>query len=328
MRYLFPYNPNFKHTAKRDMLVERLYGLQIKQALPLPDKIELSLARIKDFYEYFNGQVVISFSGGKDSLVLIDLVRSLYPDVEGVFVNTGLEFPEIVKLVKSTPNVTILRPLANFKTVIETHGWPVISKQVSEQIERYRRGNKYELTTFWHFLFDAPFKISPYCCHALKTGPIQKYKRENQKTFYVGTKALDSYRRRWAYANAGGCNIFTGNHQRSAPLSFWKDQDVLEYIREKKLPLASIYGDIVDTNESGLKTTKEYHTGCVYCCFGLHLETGKNRFERLASSHPKLHGYIMEKLGLKDVLRWLRENCPDKLSNKFNDGLKSQNRLF
>ena len=45
----------------------------------------------------YPGQVYVSFSGGKDSTVLKHIVDSMYDDVPALFVNTGLEFPEIQK---------------------------------------------------------------------------------------------------------------------------------------------------------------------------------------------------------------------------------------
>ena len=50
------------------------------------------------------------FSGGKDSTVLLDLVRKLYPGIVAVFVDTGLEYPEIREFVKRFENVEWLKP--------------------------------------------------------------------------------------------------------------------------------------------------------------------------------------------------------------------------
>ena len=65
------------------------------QSLPLYLKIKLSKRRIRDFInEYGENGVCVSVSG-KDSAVLLDLVRQDYPNVKGFFVDTGLEFPSV-----------------------------------------------------------------------------------------------------------------------------------------------------------------------------------------------------------------------------------------
>ena len=69
---------------------EELKELQSKS---LEEKIQISTARIIEWYENWGGQVYVSFSGGKDSTVLLDLVRKIYPDVPAVFADTGLEYP-------------------------------------------------------------------------------------------------------------------------------------------------------------------------------------------------------------------------------------------
>ncbi len=93
-----------------------------RQAYPLDLKIGLSENRIRHWYDTHAGNVSVAFSGGKDSTVLLHLVRSLYPEVPAVFVDTGLEYPEIRDFVSDTENVTWLRPRMSFKQVIEKKG--------------------------------------------------------------------------------------------------------------------------------------------------------------------------------------------------------------
>ena len=84
------------------------------------------------------GQVYVSFSGGKDSTVLLDLVRRVYPDVRGAFSDTGLEYPEIREFVKSFDNIDWLKPKKNFVQIITEYGYPIVSKEQSAFINEYR----------------------------------------------------------------------------------------------------------------------------------------------------------------------------------------------
>lgn len=118
------------HDAKR---------LEELRALPLERKIQISQARIIEWYNHYHGNVVVSFSGGKDSTVLLHLVRSIFPDVKAVFSNTGLEYPEIQKHVMHIDNVDIVRPTMRFDEVISTYGYPLIGKEVAEAIYYARR---------------------------------------------------------------------------------------------------------------------------------------------------------------------------------------------
>ena len=109
------------------------------QALPLERKIQITQARILEWDKHYNGKIVVSFSGGKDSTVLLDLVRRVAPDTRAVFSNTGLEYAEIQRFVKSFDNVDIVTPKMRFDQVISTYGYPLISKEVAEAIYYARR---------------------------------------------------------------------------------------------------------------------------------------------------------------------------------------------
>lgn len=109
------------------------------QALPLERKIQITQTRIIEWYQHYNGQVCVSFSGGKDSTVLLHIARQLYPNIPAVFSNTGLEYPEIQRFVKSFDNVDIVTPSMRFDDVITTYGYPLIGKEVAEAIYYARR---------------------------------------------------------------------------------------------------------------------------------------------------------------------------------------------
>lgn len=288
------------------------------QSLPLDVKIQKSLQRIKEWYEAFDGLVYVSFSGGKDSTVLLHLVRSLYPEVPAVFIDTGLEYPEIRAFVKTIDNVIWIKPKYHFTEILEKYGYPIINKEQSSFLYEYRNTNSEKLKNIrwngnksgygkisnkWRFLVDAPFKISDKCCDYLKKKPASRYEKQSGRKPFIGVMASESEKRVQDYLKYG-CNAFETKRPISRPMGFWTEQDVLEYIDKIKLSYASIYGDIIKQNDCFI-VTGEPRTGCVFCAFGQHLEKEPNKFQRLKLTHPKLWDYCINKLGFKQVLEYM-----------------------
>lgn len=411
------------------------------QSLPMRAKIGMSMNRIVEWYEHFNGNVYVSFSGGKDSTVLAHLVHDMYPNVPLVFANTGLEFPEIQAFARKM-GAEFIRPKMSFSEVISKYGYPIISKENAEAIYYARRirngtdsgligggttqkqragttggtklftestasithqtvetapispgGGTQQLTanvvkstvpecsggwisdlttrrdlllggngnlhkrdknfvrggiaseedgpdgretrskTDWRnwrrntvagvgdfakettsifnkskwlpLCRDTQFKISHMCCSVMKKGPMHSYQNKNKKYPYLGTMTDESKLREQAWIRHG-CNAWEGTNKTSQPMSFWTEQDVLKYILEEGIEIASVYGDIVAVDENGfeyepyftggctnLKCTGCQRTGCVFCGFGTHLEKGETRFQRLAKTHPRQYEYCM-----------------------------------
>lgn len=286
--------------------------LQILQAQDLELKVALTKQRIREWVTEFSSQgVYVSFSGGKDSTVLLHLVRSIYPDIEAVFVNTGLEYPEIQRFVKTFDNVRILYPKKTFKQVICEYGYPVISKDVSQSIYEARSagkesrvyqkfipdsqynlkyGGKFSMEK-WEPLLHTDFRLSHLCCHQNKKNPAKKYEKEFDKHPITATMTCESRLRESMWLQTG-CNAFDAKRPQSKPMSFWTEQDVLQYIKEENLPIAPVYGDIT-INDCKYCTTGCSRTGCIFCGFGAHLEKGEGRFERLKRTHPKQYEYCM-----------------------------------
>lgn len=310
--------------------------LRYLQSLPLGMKIRLAQQRVHEWVREFgeNG-VYVSFSGGKDSTVLLDIVRSLYPSVPAVFVDTGLEYPEIRAFVKTIENVVWLKPEMTFNLVLETYGYPVISKECSGKVYDARRGSKLAARYFdgsliyngkpssyslerYAYLLDAPFPISNKCCDVMKKKPCKKYEKQAGRLPIIATMTCESRLREQQWLQHG-CNAFEEDRPRSAPMSFWTEQDVLRYIHTHNLRYArAIYGDIVcdcddpeqlrleETAEAlPLKTTGASRTGCMFCMFGVQCESHPNRFERMKKTHPQLWDYCINKLGCGAVMDYI-----------------------
>lgn len=117
-----------------------MWELKQMQSLPLRAKVRMTIQRIKGWIdEYGEDGVYVSFSGGKDSTVLLDIVRKEYPSVKAVFFDTGLEYPEIREFVKTFDNIDWIKPKMNFREVITKYGYPMISKEVSECVQGARK---------------------------------------------------------------------------------------------------------------------------------------------------------------------------------------------
>lgn len=296
--------------------------LQARQAWTLEQKIDHSVGTVSSFIARTGKTPYVSFSGGKDSTVLLDLVRRFVDkNIKAVFCNTGNEYPEIVRFVRNTDNVTVIRPEITVKDVIGKYGFPLISKEQASYIreirhtnnpylkERRLNGKKVKgsflgkISERWKFLIDKPFDISEKCCECLKKRPFRKYESETGEVPILGVMAAESDLRTHQYIRRGGCNSYEGRRIASYPISIWTDADIWAYLRKFKVPYCGLY-------DKGAT-----RTGCMFCGFGAHLEKS-SRFDFLYDLHPKAYNTFMNYQNngttYRQALRAIGVHLPDE----------------
>lgn len=315
------------------------------QAESLRDKVQRTLAKVAEWYSYWNKEVFVAFSGGKDSSVLSDLCAYWCSKIKAtlylVYVDTGLEYPEVRRHTKEFAEylrkehnievvLDILRPKMRFDEVIKKYGYPMISKEVSKcvssakrldskcgQVCRSRLDGTYTQKNGepsllncakYKALLDMDFDISNRCCDIMKKNPSHEYAKRTGRKPITAQMAQESRLREQNWMKHG-CNGFDMATPISNPMSFWTEQDVLQYIKKYNIPIASVYGDIVYVNDPDqlriedlgvecggheeLRTTGCERTGCIFCGFGCHREKSPSRFERLKQTHPRQYEYCI-----------------------------------
>lgn len=159
------------------------------------------------------------------------------------------------------------------------------------------------------------FAVSSKCCYYLKEKPCDDWAKEHNSVPYMGLMASEGGRRA-RNLRIHGCNYFGKSTIRSAPFAIFSRQDILklalemdklwktklkeqfqvELIKKGKVPkdyiapdsiIPEIYGEIVQTTDGQLKTTKAQRTGCPMCGFGIHLEKRPHRFDQLREKNLK-----------------------------------------
>lgn len=365
---------------------------------PVEEKIKHAIYTFLEYYIYFKGNVYLSFSGGKDSQTLawiIDeifkgkwelnvkvslieilnldskeaikdayqqiIIEKKYGEVPFVFCDTGLEFPEIRKHVKSYGDrVVWMKPLMKFPEVIRNIGVAVVSKKIAEHVRRLKQylGNpnpkneatrnlymtgikkdgskskQYKLPEKWKKLIYAPFKVSEKCCDIFKKEPWKRYGKETGRKGITATTVVESMQRRNSYLLTG-CNTFDKGGELSRPLSIFTEKDVWLLSEQYGFKFCEVYYDRIFNVPDGnggffeVLVKAEQRTGCMFCLFGIHLEPKDkpNRFQRMAITHPKQYQFMINECGLGKVLDFIGVKYKADL-RQFNYVKNEQLKMF
>lgn len=289
-------------------LQERRQTLASLRDMNLESKIVQTRYLIRQaVMEFGLDKVYISYSGSKDSTVLSHIAKQMYPDILHLFSNTTNEYPETIRHIRwekeenGTNLITVLPidakgEMWTFKKVVEHYGYPMFSKRVSNAIRTYQHALSDRTRNHSIDYIERNFKkysqykelpISDKCCDRLKKEPLRRKARElGLECAILGILASESYQREKDWLEHG-CNVF---HERqdnqSRPLSFWTEDDILEYIEKYDVKISELY-------EMGYS-----RNGCMYCGFGVQLEPkGQNRYQKLRDTHPAQYDYFVKNFG-------------------------------
>ena len=268
--------------------------------LLLFDRLEVIKTTIN---QYGEENFYISFSGGKDSTVVHYLVDMALPDnkIPRVFVNTGIEYNEIVKFVRSMAEkderFVLISPSKPIKETLEKYGYPFKSKEHAKKVHEYhstKRGTPYlkrylegvnkdgTRTQFkcpdvllYQFTDELKLNVSHLCCQKLKKDPVYKYEKQTGRaTNITGMRAAE-----------GGARIHVscilarkdGTLRRFNPLLKVNDEWEEWFIKEYNIPLASLYYEPYNF----------MRTGCKGCPFALELQEQLETMERYFPAERK-----------------------------------------
>lgn len=296
--------------------------LQERQQWTLDQKIDHCVGTIENFISRTGHDVYVSFSGGKDSTILLDIARRyVSKTMPAVFCNTGNEYPEILKFVRQTENVTWLHLKTTMVQIIQKEGFPLVSKEVSEKIRQIRHTNSDKLRNIrlygykdrprtmarcplkWQFLKDAQFDISERCCDELKKKRFKQYEKETGLYPLIGTTAAESRLRAMQYLRRGGCSAFNSKRPRSFPISIFTEKDIMEYAKRFNIKLCPIYND-----------PNVRQTGCMLCGFGA--DQDPHHFDFVFRHYPKAYQYFMNiknnGVTYREALNYIGVKLPDQ----------------
>ncbi len=310
---------------------KRIADFMVKEKQDYSFKVKYAKIRAREFVDEcekrnFNYHVSV---GGLDSITLFVFLRSIGIDAPGISVSylEDSSIQKVHKLLGIERLYSALKPDGthwNKQEVLQTFGFPVLSKEIASKIELLanpsdknktvrhaivtgetgeyggnQKNSRMKMSQKWLKKFggyandeegvnyDIPtFKVSARCCYYLKEKPCDDWAKEHNSVPFLGLMASEGGRRAKSL-RINGCNYFGKSTIRSAPFAIFNRQDLLQLALDLKVPIPDIYGEIVKDENGLLRTTGAQRTGCSMCGFGIHLEKRPHRFDQLAVRNIK-----------------------------------------
>ncbi|MBR9655790.1 phosphoadenosine phosphosulfate reductase family protein [Bacillus cereus] len=265
--------------------------IEISAALELG--ITDALFRIHRDYLRTGGLIYLSFSGGKDSTVVAELIKiaNLPIKIPFVFANTGIELNATLEHVKNYDyeNVVLVKPRKPAVKIWKEDGRPIKSKLKSEALGTYQRhidkplstsrtrqlisgeaekaGEKTGKKTMYslakkdfHLLHpDLEYKIANKCCHYMKKLPFKDFAKDNDMYgTFTGVRSSEGGVRAATYKSCVhiGKGFDGREYITSMPIFDWTDEMMNEFIEVFDVKLSDAY------TIYGME-----RTGCMACPF-------------------------------------------------------------
>jgi 3'-phosphoadenosine 5'-phosphosulfate sulfotransferase (PAPS reductase)/FAD synthetase len=305
---------HLESTGRKISYRDRLQQIRALQSLPLKEKIKLTEVFI-DHLLCDHKRPVVTWSGGRDSTVLLSIIMRQKRDIDVAWINTGVEFPECTRFVHHIKNdwhlnLHVAKPETNFWDITQKYGWPMLGKGGSgywwSRADRLERQGKTRLAQATR-----EAQISAACCRILKEKPMKKLCRSLEADcVIVGNMVSESRQRFLTWAQRGQCYFSKRERRCTAwPIAWWTHEDILEYHRVTNLPHSPIY-DMGHTRN-----------GCWPCLMDIRFPD--NKLKALRKSHPKLWRFLIVDKGLGTRIIALKRALSKNGQSKLPENLQS-----
>ena len=190
----------------------------------LQKKVKQSIKLLQSVQKRYDGEIEIAYSGGKDSDVILQLAKEAGIKYRAIYKNTTIDPPGTLGHVRGM-GVEILRAKTSFFQLVAQKGFPS--------------------------------RFSRFCCEKLK-----EYKVLDKSV--IGVRKAESRAREERYNEPTQCRYYGAKTEKNHveliyPILEWTDEDVRDFIIDRKLKLAPIYYN------SGGQIDVSKRLGCMCC---------------------------------------------------------------